>query len=522
MEKLSQYFKKFIEKIKSLSMIRKIAYGTIISGVILSLILFFTYSNANKYGILFSNLSVADGKTISDQLAAKKVTDVKIQGSTIYVPKGQVDALRLELAPSLTDNSAGYELFDTSSQFGMTDDQFQITKLRATQGELEKTIKSMPQIENARVHIAETQDSAFVTTQEPGKVAVYLTLKPGMKLDVSQVKAIIALISGSLDNVPPKNVDIIDQDLDLLSANVFDSDTDNSAVPVDTQQAMVTKFEGKLEDSVKSLLEPALGSDKVKVKVNVDMNFDSTEKTVISYDPNKVIVSAHNVANGNLGVISGSTQSPVDNNMSNYSITTQGAVNPGVTSLDSTVNYDVGQTELKTLNAPGQITRITASVMYDGNLDSATKAQIQAAVAGAIGFNPARNDSISVVGINFDPAKKAADLAAIAALKAQTAQEARARLFKNIAIIAGIAITLIALLVVFLVSRLKKRKMEPKSIDVTVGDALYDKDAIPYVPIDLDVENENSHIEKDIKKYAEEKPDQVAEIIKSWLAEDER
>lgn len=44
---------------------------------------------------------------------------------------------------------------------------------------------------------------------------------------------------------------------------------------------------------------------------------------------------------------------------------------------------------------------------------------------------------------------------------------------------------------------------------------------VKYKPVELDVENEKTHLESEIKKYASQKPEQVAEIIKSWLAEDE-
>lgn len=519
MDRLVEYFKNFYEKIKALSMVKKIAFGTLLAGVILFVILYPIYTSANKYGLLFSNLSAVDAKTVTDKLKTDK-TDYKIQGDSIYVPKTQVDELRLELAPQMTNGSVGFELFDTSNPLGLTDDQFQIQKLRATQGELEKTIKSFPQVENARVHIAQQEDSAFVTDTKPGKVSVYLTLKTGMKLEPDQVKSIIALISGSLDNVPAENVNIIDDHLNLLSANLSDS---GSNVSVDNQQDAESKFQSKLENAASDILSPALGANNFKVKVNVDMNFDSKERTVITYDPNKVLVSGHFTAEGNnLGTIDNLSQSPVDNNMSNFSITTKGAISGGVNKVDSTVNYDDGSTKEVTEVAPGEITRITASVMYNGNLTDADKAQIQSAVENAIGFKPDRGDSVSVVGMKFDPTQANENAAAIKALKDQTAADQRMQLYKLIAMIAGAAILLIVGLIVFLIKRRKTKKTISKGIDVVVGDSLYDKNAVPYVPLDLDVESEADGIEKDIKKYAEEKPDQVVDIIKSWLAEDER
>ena len=93
----------------------------------------------------------------------KEKVDTKIDSSTntIIVPKDQVDKLRLELAPNLTSGSKGYELMDSGSSFGMTDEEFKIKKVRMQQGELEKTIKSFPQVEDARVHITEATRFCF-------------------------------------------------------------------------------------------------------------------------------------------------------------------------------------------------------------------------------------------------------------------------------------------------------------------------------------------------------------------------
>ena len=48
------------------------------------------------------------------------------------------------------------------------------------------------------------------------------------------------------------------------------------------------------------------------------------------------------------------------------------------------------------------------------------------------------------------------------------------------------------------------------------------KPARIFAPIEFEVNDKKSHMEKEVKKYAAEKPEQVADIIKSWLTEDER
>ncbi len=42
-----------------------------------------------------------------------------------------------------------------------------------------------------------------------------------------------------------------------------------------------------------------------------------------------------------------------------------------------------------------------------------------------------------------------------------------------------------------------------------------------YKDLDLEAETEKEKIMKEVKKYAEKKPEQVADIIKSWMTDEE-
>jgi len=156
MEKIKEIIKKFQEKFKSLSKGVKISLIIALVALVVGIISFSFYSSKNKYGILFSDLEASDAQTITTKLKEAKV-DMKIDGQSILVPKEKVSELRLELATEIKSGSKGYELMDQSSSFGMTDEEFQVKKIRMLQGELEKTIKSFSQIEAARVHITPAQ-----------------------------------------------------------------------------------------------------------------------------------------------------------------------------------------------------------------------------------------------------------------------------------------------------------------------------------------------------------------------------
>lgn len=181
---------------------------------------------------------------------------------------------------------------DSGSSFGMTDEEFKIKKVRMQQGELEKTIKSFPQVEEARVHITEAKDSVFVKDKEPGKAAVYLKLKKGTTIGEDQVKSIVALVSGATENIPRENIDVIDDNMNLLTKDI-NSDQNNpvSSETISKQQDAEKNYEDRMQKAIVGLLEPIVGKGKVKATVNVNLDFDSKQKTQTVVDPNKVIVS---------------------------------------------------------------------------------------------------------------------------------------------------------------------------------------------------------------------------------------
>jgi flagellar M-ring protein FliF len=529
MEKLSGLFKGLIEKLKNMSMKSKIVLGLLVIVIIVSITSILYYSSANKYGVLFTFENIEEGKPIIDKLQEQKI-DMKVEGNSIKVPKEQVGQLRMTLAPEAANSTSGWELLDSASPFGTTDEQFNLTKQRILQGELEKTIKSFEQIQNARVLLTMPKDSVFVKDSTPGKASVYLKLKTGAKLSTEQVKSILAIVSGSTQNIPKENVEVVDDKMNLLSKDILSADSQSSGqTSLDNQVKTEADFEKKLEKALLELLQPAIGKDKVNVKVNADLDFDSKEKSTLTYDPNKVELSTHTIKTNSNTPGSNTPQSPVDNNMNN-TIVNSTTANSTNTSEDVTANYALGEVRTKTLSAPGEIKRLTSSVMINSKLDDATKVEIEKAVAGVIGFKADRGDSISVVGMTFDTAAQDAQKAELEAMQQQLAQEQKMELYKNGAIVGSVLLVLLVAMIIFLVNKRRKRRANGKEdsaiaghgIDVVIGDEIAPKQKIEFQALDFEVNDERSHIENEVKKYATNKPEQVADIIKSWLSEDER
>ncbi|MBU3135980.1 flagellar M-ring protein FliF [Clostridium gasigenes] len=519
MDKLKEGFKKLWTGFKALGKGVKIAIVIAIITLIIAIISMFFYSANNKYKVLFSGLDPNDAQLVTSKLKEKKV-DMKIEGEAIMVPKENVDELRLEIAPELSTGSKGFELMDGSSSFGMTDEEFKIKKIRMQQGELEKTIKSFPQVDNVRVHITPSKDSVFVEDKEPGKAAVYLKLVAGNDLSTEQVSSIVALVSGSTENIPKENIEVVDDKMNLLTKDL--NNTDESVVSSETIEKhylLEQKYEKTLEKSILDLLQPVLGK-KITTQVNVELDFDSKQETKTVIDPNKVIVSQQTLKEINGTGDGQATESPVDNNMGN-TIADKNTTSKS-SKEDQKTNYESGKTESKVISAPGEVKRLTATVFVDGDLDAKLQKAIENSVGTAIGFNLERGDAITIEGINFDPLEK--DDAATAAMDEMLKAEQRNKIITYVVIgLLGLGI-IITIIVVLLKKRRENAKVEEEGnlLDVVIEDRISKNIQEPVIPIDFGENNPKTQLEEEIKKYAQDKPEQVVDIVKSWLSENER
>ena len=368
MSKLLEIRNKISQGWGNLSRNKKISYSLIASVILIALISFIVATSQTKYDVLFSNLSTTDSGAMLTQLKTDKVS-YKVSGNSILVPTAQIDTIRMQLMSEvpLTDGSKGFELFDTS-QMAPTDAQTKIMYQRALSGEIERAIKSFPEVDGAKVNLVLPDNTAFVKATDPATASVVLKLKAGATLNDGQVKAIVALLTGAVQNLPKENVSIISDNFKLLTEGLYDKEKDTVTNSTDDQQALKSQVEKNLEDKIMNVLSPVY-KDGVKVSVNADLNFDAFTRKSTTYGTKGTIVSSHDVETWNNGTSTGLSTSPVDNASQNT--TTSTAKDGNVVNRDSTKNYDISQTVDDLVTAPGAVKKLTTSVVLDGNLDAA-------------------------------------------------------------------------------------------------------------------------------------------------------
>lgn len=528
MNRLSQIFAGIKNKWLELSKVKKIVIGMLIVAVVVSIVTFSVLATRTKYGILFSNMDATDSAAIINKLKSDKV-EYKVDSSTntIYVPESKVDDLRLEYATSVKGGSVGFELFDNSSQLGMTDQQFNVQYQRALQGELERTIKGFSQIDNASVQIVMPDNSVFVRDGTPAKASVFLKMKPGQTLSKNQVKAIVSLVSGAVKNLSANDVQVVDDNMKLLSSDLNSDSNEDISSTTAAKNEIESKTEKNLQEKILNQLQAVYGKDKVKVQVNADMNFDSTQQTSTAIS-NPTVISEHDIKDVSNGGTAAQGTSPTDNNVNSNQITNN---NSGTSTHDETTkNYNTNSTETKTVTSPGNITRITVSVLVDeAQVSAQEQASINNIVSQTVGFNQQRGDVISIEGMNFDTTLQKNAQKVIDQMNQQEQQAQKRKLYTEIAIGAAAAIAAIAGGVIVLLRRRRARKAleeaeegeEIEGIDTVIDDTIKPKEQV-YEPIEFEREDEKTHIENEVKKYASNKPEQVADVVKAWLSEEER
>lgn len=400
------------ELLNALPMRKKVALlvaACLIAGTVVFAL---TWARTPEYGLLFSNLSQDDMQAIVSKLKEKK-QEYKANGNSIMVPEDKVYELRMELAGEGIPKGGivGLELFDKNS-IGMTDFLQKVNYKRALQGELVRTIRQLSEVEDCRVNLVIPEKTLFEDSREHSRASVVLKLKPGAVLGQEQAQAIVHLVSGSVDDLAPEDVTLLDTRGKLLSRP---KDDDPTAMLSNSQLEYKRAVEKDLETRLQSMLETVLGQGKAVVRVTADVDFTKQEESDEKYDPTTVLRSQQKDAEKEMG---GSLEAyGVPGASSNLPGKGQPAATrqPGSSEKQSEVNnYEVSMSKTHTIRPIGVIKSLSAAVLVDGSYQIKDKKTVYTArtqdemtkldsiVKDALGFNAQRGDKVDIVNMPFD------------------------------------------------------------------------------------------------------------------------
>jgi flagellar M-ring protein FliF len=240
---------------------------------------------------LYTGLAPEDASAIVQKLREAGV-DYKIgsSGTEIMAPEDKVPELRLQMAGSGLPKTGriGFEIFDKTN-FGITDFAEHVNYRRALEGELERSVMAISDVQQARVHVTLPKDSVFSDAREPSKASVLVGLRPGTRLASNNVVAITNLVSSAVEGLAPESVSVVDMSGTLLSRPRRDGLADTSQASeavLEYRQAI----EHDLASKINNTLEPLLGADKFRTGVSADIDMTSGEQSEETFDPAKSVM----------------------------------------------------------------------------------------------------------------------------------------------------------------------------------------------------------------------------------------
>lgn len=362
---LGDIVSQFQETFKKLTLLQKVSVAAAVAAVVISVIVIVYWANRPVYKMLFAGLTQEDAASVIEKLKGEKIPyKLEDNGGKITVPEQYVYETRLNLAKEgiPTGGGAGLELFDKSS-FGMTEFMQNINYQRALQGELARTISSIKEVAEARVHLTLPKDRLFISDEEEAKASVVLRLRNGENIGREEVKAIAALVSGAVKGLKKENVQIVDTSGRLLSE--FLTDDAEPLMLTQTQLEYQRKVEKDLENKVNEILGSTLGQGSAVAKVTADIDFAKRDVTKEEYDPNPVLRSQQSLEINSTN----SPQTPegvpgVQSNLAEPDITPAGQ-NQEYNKSEETQNFEVGKTVTVEQKPYGTIKRITVAVVVD-------------------------------------------------------------------------------------------------------------------------------------------------------------
>jgi flagellar M-ring protein FliF len=367
---------------------------------------------------LYTTLASEDAALVVQKLKESGVAyRISPTGNVISVPEERIAELRLEMASAGLPKSGriGFEIFDKTN-LGMTDFAEHINYRRALEGELERSVMSLTEVEQARVHISFPQESVFQEARQPAKASVLLHLRGSAQLPDSAIPAITHLISSAVEGLSPESVSVLDMRGNLLNRAKRGGDTgsDTSEASLEYRRTVEHDLAAKLD----ATLEPLVGAGRYRASVSADTDITSGEQSEEHYDPTQsVMLSSQKTED----VASPSrTATGIPGTASNLPDPAPPpvTVGGGTSRKTESVNYQSSRTVKRTVLPQGGIKRLSVSVLIDQEVHfEGTGAQakrvltvptpermkvIHDLAAAAVGLNTERGDQIIVESLPFE------------------------------------------------------------------------------------------------------------------------
>jgi flagellar M-ring protein FliF len=362
---------------------------------------------------LFTGLSAEDAAAIVVKLK-EAGADYRLP---VLVPSARLAELRLTMASIGIPKSGriGFELFDKVN-LGATEFTEHINYRRALEGELERTVMTLAEVEQARVHLTFPKDSVFLEAQQPAKASVLVRIRPGAHLAAQNVVAITHLVASAVEGLSPDAVSLLDMNGNLLSRPKSPASQDGtapSAAALDYRHQIETDLIAKIG----ATLGPLLGAEKFRAGVSVECDFAGAELSEEIFDPARSVMLSSLRTEDNTGSATANGVPGTASSLPRPTSRPNGGSNK-TTRTTENIAYQSSRSVKKTHLPAGVLRKMSLAVLVDQDV-TWEKAKngfkrvlvppppeklkvIHDLVAGITGFSPDRGDQLVIETLPFE------------------------------------------------------------------------------------------------------------------------
>ncbi|SPE30367.1 Flagellar M-ring protein [Candidatus Sulfopaludibacter sp. SbA3] len=396
--------------------------NSLISGLSLkqriSIVAVVHFKHEGDYRPLYTAMAPEDAAGVVQKLRETGVEyRLSENGSAVMVPTEKLAESRLALAAAGMPKTGriGFELFDKSN-FGATEFVEHINYKRALEGELERSVMSLAEVEQARVHLTLPKESVFLDQQQPAKASVMVKLRPGTQISGKNVLAVTNLVASAVEGLTPEAVSVVDMDGTLLSRPKKAAAADGAEVTSESLEVR-QQLERDLVAKINETLEPLLGTKNFRAGASVDCDLTSGEQQEETLDPSKSVMTSSQKTED---VTEHATTSGIPGTASNLpqQANSAGKGTNGISRRTENVAYQTSRVIRHTKIPQGVIRRMSLAVLVGQSVtwegDGAAKHRvlvppspetlktIKDLVAGITGLDAQRGDQLVVETLPFE------------------------------------------------------------------------------------------------------------------------
>ena len=401
--------------IKGMGTARLAVMGVMIVAMAFFFIFMITRLTGSNMDLLYADLEPSDQNAITAQLTSRNIP-FEIDGNRLLVPATQVGSLRMAMAAEglPLGGVAGYEIFDNASSLGTTNFMQNVQLVRALEGELAKTIRSIEVVKSARVHLVMSRRQLFTRDKQSATASVILKMRGAATLTGEQIAAIQHLVASAIPELDPSRVSIVDNKGKLLATG---NEKDSEIARANDMVSRRINFERRIADELTELLEKSVGLGNSKVNVNADLDFDRISTTEEKFDPDGQVVRSSNTIEETSSGQESEAEQPVgvQQNLPDAQAGGGGAKSTNTESrTEEVTNFEISKKITNHVRESGLVKRISVAVLIDGELIEQEDGEVvyrerteqemdnlAKLVSSAIGYNAERGDTVEVINMRF-------------------------------------------------------------------------------------------------------------------------